>query len=127
MENPFSLPIGTLNLYSNFIKAINNENGLDLSINDATRLLKTGLKVNGNEIDIRNHMIVFKDFVENLINNLKVEYPLSTLDIRLVGGGSIVLAKALLKRLPQAQIINNSVFANALALGKVGEKLWQKK
>lgn len=127
IENPFSLPIGTLNLYSDFIKSINNSLGLDLSINDAIRLLKNGLSINGIVIDIRNYMTVFKEFVENLINSLKVEYPLSTLDIRLVGGGSIVLAKPLLKRLPQAQIINNSIFANALAFAEVGEKLWQKR
>lgn len=127
IENPFSLSIGTLNLYSDFIKTINNKFGLDLRINDAARVLKHGLKVNNNEIDIKDCMMVFKDFVENLINNIKVEYPLSTLDVRLVGGGSVVLATPLLKRLPQAQIINNSVFANAMAFGKVGEKLWQKR
>lgn len=126
IENAFSEPLGMLNLYSDFIKNLNNNHSLDLKINDAERILKKGLKIKGQVIDISIEKAVFREYVEKIINKLRIEYSVDTLDVALVGGGAMLLGRPFIKRLPQSFVVDNSVLANANTFKKVGEKLWQK-
>lgn len=122
--NPTSKPIGTLNLYTDFIKSINNTYGLDLKLDDAERVLRRGLKIDGVEVDISNSKMVFADYVDKIVSKLKIEYSANTLDIALLGGGSIILGRSIIKRLPSSYVIDNPIFANANTFKKVGEQLW---
>lgn len=124
VENPISLPQGTLNLESDFIKTINSKYSLDLKIKDAKRILKNGLKIYGEEVDINFAIEIYKQYVEDLINKVQLEYSLKTYDVALVGGGSRLLYTPLKRRLPNSFLVENSVFANANAFRKVGENLW---
>ncbi len=126
IENPFSEPIGMINLYSDFIKILNSKYGLDLKMNDSERILRNGLKINGYVTDISEAMKVFKDYVDKIVAKLKVEYPISTVDVAFVGGGAIVLKKPLLSRISQGFLVENSLFANANTFKRVGEQLWHK-
>ena len=122
--NPISEAIGTLNLYTDFIKVLNNKYSLDLKIQDTERILRKGLKIQGVEVDIRDAKLVFTDYVDKIVNKLRIEYSADTLDIKMVGGGSIVLGKSIKNRLPNADIVPNPLEANAQAFKKVGEELW---
>lgn len=124
VANPFSLPHGTLNLYNTYINTINNKYSLDLKLDDAERILRNGLKICGIEKDISFAVDVFKEFVEELVKILQVEYSIKTLDVICTGGGSELLYKPLKKRIPQLQITDNSFYANALGYESVGEQLW---
>lgn len=125
--NPISEPIGTLNLYADFIKSLNNTYSLDLKLQDTERILRLGLRINGAEVDISNSKMIFTDYVDKIVNKLKIEYSANTLDIALLGGGSIILGKSIIKRLPNTIVINDPLFANAQAFKKVGEQLWLKR
>jgi len=125
INDPYSLPYGTLNLYSDFIKLINSTHSLDLKAEDAERILKNGLKVYGQQIDVTFAMAVFKQYVEKLVSVLQVDYSIKTHDVLLIGGGSQMLFKPFKKRVQQAEIIQEPLFANAQGFQKVGEQLWQ--
>jgi len=122
-ENPFSMPIGTLNLYSDFIKQINSRHGLDLKPDDADRIIRNGLKINGEPVNVS--MDIFREYVDSLVNVLQIEYSIKTHDVLLIGGGCQLLHSALVKRIPAARLISNPVFANAINFQKVGEALWR--
>lgn len=124
VKKPFSLPIGTLNLYSDFIKEINSKYALDLKSDDAPRIIKDGLKIYGEKKEIGFAMDIFKSYVENITNELQVSYSIKTLDVMLVGGGATMLYKPFKNRIPNVELIENSVFANAIGFKKVGEKIW---
>ena len=128
IENPFSEALGMINLYSDFIKALNNSYSLDLKLNDANRILSKGLKIKGISQDISQEKKVFKDYVNKIISKLQVEYSVDTLDVKLTGGGSLVLGNAIKKRLgANVSIVENSLFANADAFEKVGNEIWLRK
>ena len=128
IENPFSEPIGMINLYSDFIKALNTSYSLDLKLNDANRILTKGLRIKGIEQDISQEKRVFKDYVDKIVSKLRIEYSIDTLEVALTGGGALVLGNAIKKRLGEnTDIIDNSLFANAKAFEKVGREIWQRK
>lgn len=124
VKNPFSLPVGIMNLYSDFIKVINDRYSLDLKTNDVDRILRNGLKIYGEPKDISFALDIFKQYVETIINELQINYSIKTHDIKLTGGGAALLAKAFLRRLPNADIVENPLFANAIGFKKVGESIW---
>ncbi|HEY5563917.1 MAG TPA: ParM/StbA family protein [Clostridiaceae bacterium] len=124
VKKPYSLPIGTLNLYSDFIKMVNSKYALDLKADDAPRLIKNGLKIYGEDRNIGFALDIFKSYVEGLVNELQVGYSIKTLDIMLVGGGAIMLHKAFKNRIPNVQLIEDSIFANSRGFKKRGESIW---
>lgn len=124
VSNPFSLPKGTLNLDSDFIKSINSA-GLDLKPEDAGRILQHGLKIDGKPVNIEGAIDVFRQFVNDLVGRLQIEYSIRTRDVLLIGGGCSLLYQAIQKRIPAAQIIGNPVFANAYGFKRLGDDLWQ--
>jgi plasmid segregation protein ParM len=119
---PYSIPKGILNLESEFINQINSTYGLDLEPVDADRIIKNGLYVYGEKKNFS--MGIYKDFVESLVRRIQVDYSLKTNNITLVGGGACKLYRAFKNRIPQAQLVNNSFYANALAYENVGRKVW---
>lgn len=124
VNNPYSMPIGTLNLYSELIKIINSK-GLDLKMDDAERILKNGLKVDGHPIDFTPAMEVFKKYVNELVNNLQIEYSIRTQEVLLIGGGCQLLQAAIKNRVPNARMIENPVFSNANGFKRIGDSLWR--
>lgn len=119
---PYSIPKGILNLESEFINKINAEHGLDLQPVDADRIIKNCLYVYGEKKNFS--MDIYKEFVESLVRRIQVDYSLKTNNITLVGGGACKLYMAFKNRIPQAQIIENSFYANAIAYENVGKKVW---
>lgn len=124
--NPISLPCGTINLYTDFIKKLNNKFSLDLVMNDAERIIKNGLILDGRNTNIDFAMDVYRAFTENLITQLQVEYSLRTNSISLTGGGVISLYKTIKERLGEGVSLQpNSIYANANAYYELGCSIWQ--
>jgi plasmid segregation protein ParM len=123
VKNPFSLPKGTINLNSDFVKVFNSS-GLDLRSEDADRIIRKGLNVDGIPVDISPGMEVFRQFVDDLVSRLQIEYSIRTRDVLLIGGGGELLNRAIKNRIPAARMISNPVFANAEGFEKVGRDLW---
>jgi plasmid segregation protein ParM len=125
VKSPLSIPKGTLNLYSDFINALNARYSLDLTIEDAGRILKHGLKIDGEPVDGSIVVDVFREYVDELIDKLNVEFSLKTNNVLLVGGGSELLYKPIKSRIPAASLSENPLSANAEGFQRVGEQLWQ--
>ncbi|MFR5264491.1 hypothetical protein [Clostridium sp.] len=127
IENPLSEAIGTINLYSDFIKSLNRNYSLDLKIKDAERILRSGLRINGVATSIEKEMNVFKHYVNKIISLIRTEFNGSeTLDIALVGGGSKLLKNPLISRLPNSFLVEDSANANVRAYQEVANELWQR-
>lgn len=126
IEKPISLPIGTLNLYADFINLINNKLGLDLKDKDANRIIKNGLSIRGEKQNINFAINVFKEYLENLIRQLNLQYSLETNRVTFTGGGSLLLSKPISKRIPYAEIQDDALFSNAKGFYKEGCRLWQR-
>lgn len=126
IQNGFSEPVGTLNLYSDFIKSINSNFGLNLKSNEAERIIKNGLKINGKSVDISKYLGTFKDYVEMIIDKLKVEFPIATLDIKAVGGGAVMLGQNIKNKIKHVELLepNESIFINANYFKKQANKKW---
>jgi plasmid segregation protein ParM len=124
VSNPFSLPQGTLNLDSDFIKALNSR-GLDLRPEDAAAIIRKGLRIDGEPVDITPATEVFRQFVNDLVLRLQIEYSIRTRDVLLIGGGCQLLYQAFKNRIPAARMIDNPVWANAMGLERVGAALWK--
>ena len=120
----FSIAAGTLNLYADFINAINSQYGLDLKPSDADRIIRKGLQINGVETDVTFAQGVFKSFVADLVSQIQVKYPVSTLPITVLGGGGQLLFKSIKNRLPNSTLVDNPIFANALLFKRVGDAKW---
>ncbi|MDB1923566.1 ParM/StbA family protein [Clostridium tertium] len=124
IENPISLPTGTIKLYSELINRINSKFSLDLEISNAKRIIKNGLNLYGKKQDIAFIINIFKDYLEELIRQLNVAYSINSNNICFTGGGSLELRKPILKRINHAIISDNAVFDNAKGFYEVGCKLW---
>ena len=111
--NPISKPKGTLNLYSTITHSINSKYGLDLVEDDAERIIRTGLKIDGEPQNIDFVYNILATYTEDIINTLKLEYSLRTNDLIIIGGGGSLFYKSIKKRVKQARLIENSIFANA--------------
>lgn len=124
IENPISIPTGTLKMYSKLIDNINSKYCLDLEISNAKRIIKNGLIVDGRREDTRFIINIFKDYLEDLIRKLNVAYSIASNNICFTGGGSLELRKPIIKRIPHAIISDNAIFDNAKGFYEVGCRLW---
>ena len=111
--NPISKPVGTLNLYAEIINSINSKFGLDLHEEDAERIIKNGLSIDGEIQDIKFIYDILATFTDDVINTLKLNYSLRTNELLLIGGGGEFFYNSIKRRAKQAQLIENSIFSNA--------------
>lgn len=125
IEKPISIPQGILNLYTDFIDVLNSTYGLDLKYTEAPRIIKNSLTVDGIPKDITPAMALFKDFVDDLVGKLRMNYSISTKPVLLVGGGSVLLSKPIIKRVPNAFLHKAPVRANADGFKRWGELIWR--
>lgn len=124
IENPVSLPQGTLKLYGNLIDHINSKYCLDLDIGQAKRIIKNGLLIDGKKEENYLAIDIFKEYLEDLVRRLNVEYSIKSNNICFTGGGSLELKRPIIKRIPHAIISENAVFDNAKGFYEVGVRLW---
>ncbi|MDC4241662.1 ParM/StbA family protein [Clostridium tertium] len=123
IRQPISLPLGIQNLENNFINSINSTYGLDLKVEDSNRILANGLFIYGERKKV--NLDSFKEFVENIVRRVQVDYSLKTNDVVLIGGGAEKLYKPFKNRIPQAYLVKNSFMANAIAYGEYAKEIFR--
>lgn len=111
--NPISKTKGVLNLYSQIINSINSKFSLDLVEDDAERIIKQGLRIDGEIQDIGFIYNILANFTDDIINTLKLEYSLRTNNLLLIGGGGELFYNSIKKRVKQTELIKDSLFSNA--------------
>ena len=126
VRKPISIPKGALNLENEFINRINKTYGLALTPLDAEWIIKNGLFIYGKQqpVDIE----VFKDFVEDIVRKIQIDYSIKTNNVVIVGGGSELLYKPFKSRIPQLYKVKNAFYSNALAYGRYAQEVfrWRK-
>ncbi|WP_238884572.1 ParM/StbA family protein [Clostridium sp. YIM B02551] len=122
--NFITLPAGIVNIYSDFIKEINDKWGLDKIKEDAPKILRDGLEVDGEKADIKFTKAVFEKYVGRIMGELRLNYPIRTSKCILCGGGGILL-QGFFRREIKGIIVVNDIFSNAKGFEKVGEQLWK--
>jgi plasmid segregation protein ParM len=119
--NPISIPLGTIDLYTDFINKINSRYSLNLKIDDAARILKSGLTFKGRKQEINFALEMQKEFTESLISDLQRNYNLEINNISLTGGGAEIVYEQLKNRLGDGVAMqDNSILANAKAFYEIG-------
>lgn len=122
IKRPTSLPYGVMNLESDFINYLNSYYGLDLKQDDAPRIIRSGLTIYGEKKEL--NMDIFKEFVENIVRKIQVDYSLKTNNVVLIGGGADKLFNAFKNRIPQAYLVRDPFMANALAYERYGREIF---
>lgn len=120
-----SLDVGMINIYSDMINEINSLYTLGLNIEDAERILKNGLEVDGEKQDTSFIKNIVKNNIEKVFKELNINYPVRTSPLLVTGGGGKSFFKSLKKRYPTAQLVEDNLFSNAIGYKRVGDKLWQ--
>jgi plasmid segregation protein ParM len=119
--NPISIPTGTINLYTDFINNINSKYSLNLKIDDAERILKKGLTLDGNKVNVDFALEMYQEYSNSLISQLQLNYNIRTNPISLTGGGATILHTQLKNRLGNSLILqDDSIFANARNFYELG-------
>lgn len=119
--NPISIPSGTINLYTEFINMINGKYSLNLKVDDAARILRSGLTFRGKKQNIDFALKMYNDFSNSLISDLQRNYNLDINNISLVGGGAEIVYNPLKKIYSDAVSIQpNALTANARNFYELG-------
>lgn len=113
---------GMLVLYSKIIDAVNEKFQLTLESRYAENILRNGLKIFGIEQDLGFLTGILKNHFDPIFDELKINYPVSTVSIYLCGGGANILYNSFYKRFPNTRLINNSQFANAIGFYNIGQQ-----
>lgn len=122
IKKPYSMPLGMLNVETDFTNSINSMYGLNLTREDNDRIVREGLFINGEMQEISYES--YKNYVNKVTNLLQLNYPLKTHKVFLSGGGAERLFKPFQNRIPQVEIIKDSFFANAYAFYNYGRSIW---
>lgn len=120
-----SLAHGMLNILDKVRKSLNEEHTLDLTIEDAERILTKGLIVDGEDADLKVKDEEIEKLLDAVFNELKLNFPYRTTQIVVCGGGSKYVYNALNERHFKVGMIEDYLFANAIGFKTVGEAIWQ--
>lgn len=111
---------GMRKLYTDIIGQINLKFGQKLDTYEAERILQRGLTIKGVEQDLRFLQPKILEFIEPLLDELKLYYPTDTTPIYLCGGGAGYLHGAFERCLGTVTALKDAQFANALGYYAVG-------
>lgn len=110
--NPISIPKGTIKLYDGFANKLISK-GLDITLEDAERILNRGYLYQKGINDINFAMNEFKEFVETLVSKIQLNYNLRIYPISITGGGGEILYKQLKNRFQNITLQHDPIRANA--------------
>jgi plasmid segregation protein ParM len=119
-----SVMVGMLNIYDDFVKAINAKYALDFNLEDGEFILKNGLFIKGERQDVSFTREILVEHVKKIFQTLYMRFKVDNKQPLLVGGGGVILNGLFRKKLPHIILANEPVFGNAIGFSKVGESLW---
>lgn len=111
---------GVRTVYSDIIKEVNNTHKLKLDNSHAEKILREGLYIDEVKQDLTFLKPILQEYVDSIVDEIKIKYPYRTTPIYLVGGGAELLYNPLTKRFPKVTKISNPQFANALGYYVMG-------
>lgn len=118
-----TLYCGMFQLYSRVISAVNNKFKLSLPSDYAETIFNSGLTVDGEPQDLSFLKPIIANHLQEIFNELDLNYPVRTIPVFLCGGGAYVLSNAFTKKYKNSIVLKNSQFSNAVGFKKVGENL----
>lgn len=124
LVNYATIPAGTLNIYSDFINAINGEYGLDKLKEDAQDILQQGLWVDGEKQSLKFTKPIFQKYLNRVMSEVRLNYSVRTAQPILCGGGGKLL-QGLFRKEIKGLIVDNNIFCNAGGFKRVGESIWR--
>jgi plasmid segregation protein ParM len=116
--------VGTLNIYDEISQAVNAHYGLDKTLEDGEQILREGLYLLGEKQDLSFIKSTLKAQTDKIFKELNMNFPITTSQALLIGGGSLTLQGLFKKNLPHVLMANDPIFGNAIGMKKVGEALW---
>ncbi|MBN1058598.1 ParM/StbA family protein [Clostridium botulinum] len=120
-----SLELGMINIYNDLINEINTRYTLGLEIEDAEKIIKNGLEVDGEKKDTEFMKDIIKSNMDKVFKELNINYPIRTSPLLVTGGGGEAFFKSIKRRYLTADLIDNYMFSNAIGYKKIGDKLWK--
>ncbi len=119
-----TLAVGTLNIYSDISKYLNNKYALNIDYEYAEKIIRKGdLQVDRADIDLTFIKEILKNNFFKINKELELNYPVNTEKIILTGGGGKLFEEAF-KRRYNVRLADNYIFTNAIGFKKVGDILW---
>lgn len=115
---------GSLNLYSDFINAVNGEYALNKTLEDAEDVLVYGLEIYGERQDLTFTKGIISEHVDKIFKELNL-YPIKSSKVMFTGGACRTLKPLIQKKLKNCLFQTNYLTATAEGLKRVGETLWQ--
>jgi plasmid segregation protein ParM len=124
LMNNSTLAIGTLNIYSDVSRYLNNKYALNIDHEHAEKIIQQGyLKVDGADIDLSFIKATLRDNFIKINRELELNYPVSTEQIILTGGGGKLFENAFNRRY-KTILADNYIYSNAIGFKKVAEMIF---
>ena len=118
-----TLTFGTMNLLHDVRNKVNTLHGEKFSLDDIDRYLKRG-KVGKTDDKMEYKYDLTEPYIEAMFELLKLRYPYRHADFIMCGGGVTLFADNIIKRIPDADMIPDYLFANASGFKKIGDVIY---
>lgn len=124
LEKYSTYRLGVLPLYREIANYLGSKYSLTLNEWNVEEILKEGLFIDGNKVDLDISHIV-NAYVQQIIQALEFDYNIPQIQkIFLTGGGGEFLYSYIKKIIPRSQLMNNPRFTNVLTYKLLGEVLF---
>lgn len=124
-SNFTTLGQGMIDLYSKIRDYLNQKYVLKLCVENIEVILKDGLVVDGLSVDMNFIKPIINEYIEQILNELRLSFPIRTHKTFICGGGAGILGKVLKRKLTNCEILESYLFSNAQGFYKVGVSRWQ--
>lgn len=126
LEKHSTFSMGTMKLLSKIADCLNAEYDLSLTEWGAEEVLRDGLTINGENVQVEEvvHEII-RDHVKNILERIRLQYDIKMLkNIIFTGGGSLMCFDIFSEYIPQAVRMVDTQFSNAKGFELIGRKLF---
>lgn len=118
--DPYSVNVGTINIYDAIKKSLEMDERflgkVEIKREKIQDYIDKGFYLNGEKQDIKKNIDASVGLFKQIYNELKLNYPISTSAVVVMGGGAKLLGEAFKKNIPGIIVmsdVDKHVFANA--------------
>ncbi|EGT4047034.1 ParM/StbA family protein [Clostridioides difficile] len=124
--DPYSVNVGTINIYDAIKKSLEMDERflgkVEIKREKIQDYIDKGFYLNGEKQDIKKNIDASVGLFKQIYNELKLNYPISTSAVVVMGGGAKLLGEAFKKNIPGIIVmsdVDKHVFANAKGYKKM--------
>ncbi|CZR99333.1 StbA protein [Clostridioides difficile] len=124
--DPYSINIGTINIYDAIKKSLEMDERflgkVEIKREKIQDYINKGFYLNGEKQDIKKNIDASISLFKQIYNELKLNYPINTAAVVVMGGGAKLLGEAFKKNIPGIIVmsdVDKHVFANAKGYKKM--------